>query len=263
MRTRILVVVLAYLLLNACTAVGGVYHKVLPGQTLYSISKTYDVDERYLARINGINDPNQLKAGQQLYIPGANQKRSVPVTVPSGSSSEARSVPPRGQTVAQPPATTKRAPPPATIAPSSQSPPVRIRSGRASSASAAVHKGQFIWPLRGRVLKRFGSKSGGALCKGLEIAAVPGAAVVSAAAGKVIYSGDGISGFGNLIIIRHDDSYFTVYGFNQTNLVSSGAFVSKGQQIARAGVPPKGGNARLYFEIRAGKKPVDPIFYLP
>jgi len=262
MRARILVAILCYMLLNACTAAGGIYHKVLPGQTLYSISKTYAVDERYLARINGIDDPTQLKAGQQLYIPGAKQKRSVPVSVTAEPPPNAKANPSRDVANLSPPPTKENAPP-GTIPPVTKPPPVVAKAPNATPAGPAHHKGQFVWPLRGKLLKSFGSKNNGALCKGLEISAAPGAAVVSAAAGKVIYSGDGISGYGNLIIIRHDDSFFTVYGFNRKNLVGSGAFVSKGQPIARAGVPPKGGSARLYFEIRYGKEPVDPIFYLP
>ena len=255
MPARFLVVLLATILLTACSASGGVYHRVLPGQTLYSISRTYGIDERYLARINGINDPTQLQAGQQIYIPGADQKRRVPVTV---ASPEKRPDPtPTRIPKAVAPATESRKPIPK-AAPEAPSPATRTVNG-----PPPISRGRFAWPLQGDLLKRFGSKSGGTLCKGLEIAATLGAPVRSAAAGKVIYSGDGISGYGNLIIVRHDNSFFTVYGYNQKNLVASGAFVSRGQQIARAGVPPKGGSPRLYFEIRYGKKPVDPTFYLP
>ena len=260
MPARILVILCSLLFLPACVTGGGVYHKVLPGQTLYSISRSYAVDERYLARINGIDDPTQLKAGQQLYIPGATRRRSVPATVAARSLSEARPAPPREARSRSPVKAGGGSPVAVSPAPQPSSAAV-VKRGRHDVPE--VVRGKFIWPVQGKLLKRFGSKNHGALCKGLEISAVAGAPVVSAAAGKVIYSGDGINGFGNLIIVRHDDSFFTVYGFNQKNLVSSGAFVSKGQQIARAGIPPKGGGARLYFEIRYGKKPVDPIFYLP
>jgi len=242
-------------LLSACAASAGVYHKVLPGQTLYSISRSYAVDENYLARINGIDDPTRLKAGQQLYIPGADRQKRVPVTVSSPPASTP-AVPQRSTTIVSP--TTAKPVKSTSRATASPKP-----EAEAPSRSVAGQRGRFDWPLRGKVVRSFGSKIDGALCKGLEISAHAGEAVVSAAAGKVIYSGDGISGYGNLIIVRHDDSYFTVYGFNEKNLVSSGAFVSKGQQIARAGTPPKGGSSRLYFEIRSGKQPVDPIFYLP
>jgi lipoprotein NlpD len=97
----------------------------------------------------------------------------------------------------------------------------------------------------------------------VEISAVSGTPVLSAAAGRVIYSGDGIRTYGNLIILRHDNDFFTVYGFNQKNIVDAGTFVSKGERIALSGAPPAGGKPRLYFEIRRGKEPVDPIFYLP
>jgi len=244
--------------LSACAASAGVYHKVLPGQTLYSISRSYAVDESYLARINGINDPTRLKAGQELYIPGADRPKRVPVAV-SSPAAPSRPAPPQPSTRTSHPVRDTPAP---SNSPAS-TPPAPAVQTPTPRPPATAQQGRFDWPVRGKILRRFGSKVDGSLCKGLEISARPGEAVSSAAAGKVIYSGDGISGYGNLIIVRHDDSYFTVYGYNQKNLVSSGAFVSKGQQIARAGAPPKGGTPRLYFEIRSGKQPVDPIFYLP
>ncbi|MBE0502359.1 MAG: M23 family metallopeptidase [Desulfuromonadales bacterium] len=112
------------------------------------------------------------------------------------------------------------------------------------------------------MVKKFDSQSSVG-SKGIEITASSGTPVSSAAAGKVIYSGDGISGYGNLLIVRHDDSFFTVYGYNKKNLVQTGAFVSKGEKIALSGQPPAGGAPRVYFEIRYGKKPVNPLSYLP
>jgi len=122
--------------------------------------------------------------------------------------------------------------------------------------------GRFLWPVRGVLLRRFGS-SGSTASKGLEIGVPTNTPVVAAAAGRVIYSGNGISSYGNLIIVKHDDMFFTVYGYNARNLISSGTFVSKGEKIALAGVPPAGGKPRLYFEIRYGKEAVDPTIYLP
>ena len=111
-------------------------------------------------------------------------------------------------------------------------------------------------------MRSFG-QNGGQTCKGLQIAAPRGTPVLSAAAGKVTYSGGGIRGYGNLIIIKHDEVYFTVYGFNEKVLVEVGNYVSKGQKIAVSGVPADGGEPRLHFEIRRGKEAVNPIFYLP
>jgi lipoprotein NlpD len=122
-------------------------------------------------------------------------------------------------------------------------------------------KGVFDWPLRGAIHRTFGDKNGNH--KGIEIRAPEGTPVLAAAAGRVIYSDTGIRGFGHLVILQHDDDYFTIYGYNRSNLVSSGAYVSRGQKIALSGVPASGGPPRLHFELRRGKTPVNPILYLP
>lgn len=112
------------------------------------------------------------------------------------------------------------------------------------------------------MLKGFGS-NGLQSCQGVEIAVPAGTPVLSAAAGTVTYSGNGIRGYGNLIILRHEDAFFTVYAFNQKNMVQAGKRVGKGEKIALSGKPPAGGDDCLHFEIRKGKTAVNPIFYLP
>ncbi|NIP49282.1 MAG: M23 family metallopeptidase, partial [Gammaproteobacteria bacterium] len=87
--------------------------------------------------------------------------------------------------------------------------------------------------------------------------------VKAAASGKVIYSGNAIPGYGNLIILEHSNNFFSVYGFNDKNLVKMDDFVGQGDRIALSGLPPNGQSARLYFEIRKGKTAVNPILYLP
>jgi lipoprotein NlpD len=261
MTVRVLVLLLLLLLPGACSSPRGVYHTVHEGQTLYRIGKTYGVDERYLARINRIDDPAQLRVGTRIYVPGADRVKEVPVL--------ARPAPPVSPPSPgpKPPATVKKASPvPAPVARQQAKPPVGNKPGSAAGASAdkaaVAAKGKFGWPLKGALLKGFGGV-GGSPIKGVEISALPGTPVLSAAAGRVIYSGDGIQTYGNLIILRHDNDFFTVYGFNNKNIVDAGAFVSKGERIALSGAPPAGGKPRLYFEIRRGKEPVDPIFYLP
>lgn len=233
---------LVVLLLWACAPVTGVYHPVKKGQTLFRISRTYGVDERYLARINGISDPTRLLAGTRIFVPGADRV----LTVPAAPSSKA---PSRSPGLA--PSLTKKAPAKTKAAPVVKSPPPEVQTNI-----------KFNYPLKGKIVKTFGQKSG-EINRGIEISAPKGTPIHSAAAGKVIYSGAGIRSYGNLIILRHEDSFYTVYGYNQTNLVQPGSYVGKGQKIALCGVPPGGGEARLHFEIRQGKKAVDPIFYLP
>jgi len=118
------------------------------------------------------------------------------------------------------------------------------------------------WPLRGKILRAFGQRGVGG-SNGLEISAQEGTKVSAAAAGKVIYSGDGVQGFGHLMILQHENDVFTVYGFNHTNHVKQGQYVSQGERIASSGRPPSGEAGRLHFEVRIGKLAVDPILYLP
>ena len=237
--------VLAILILAACVSQQGVYHVVKEGQTLYRISREYEVNEVYLARINNISDPTELQVGKRLFIPGATRVINVPATVESSPPPVVFQPRPPVKATVDKGATTKKPNPP-----------------KATAVPPKPDSNRFIWPLQGKVIRCF-SENGKDPCKGIEIAVAAKSPVKAAAAGSVIYSGDGIRGYGNLIIIKHDSSFFTVYGYNQSNLVKSGAFVSKGQKIALSGSPPGGGVPRLHFEIRHGKKSVDPSKYLP
>ena len=243
------VIFVAFALLVSACAPTGIYHTVQPGQTLYRIALTYDVDEAYLARVNRIKDPTQLKVSQKVYIPGVTQLRKVPATAvadkpavtPSVSKPVTRDpVPSQPKTVAKPPKTEPKKQPVAT----------------------RPQKGLFIWPVNGEIINKFG-KQGQKVYKGIEIAVPKGTSVKAAAPGKVIYSGDAIPGYGNLIILEHSDSFFSVYGYNEKCLVKKDAFVGQGDKIALSGTPPNGQSARLHFEIRKGKSAVNPILYLP
>lgn len=115
------------------------------------------------------------------------------------------------------------------------------------------------WPTKGRLVAAYDADAGK---KGIDIAGERGQAIFSAAAGDVVYSGSGLLGYGNLVIIKHDDTYLSAYGHNSQLLVKEGDKVVIGQEIAKMGVSPKDG-AVLHFEIRKEGKPVDPIRYLP
>lgn len=242
------VVLLALLVLlnNGCET--GIYHTVKPGQTLYRISRTYGVDENYLARVNQVPDPTQLKSGTRLYIPGAERVLHVPVVA-------AANPPAPVVRVTQKPVVLS------TQRPSVQTSPPVPAAPQPTTSAVGVKK--LKWPLRGKIVRSFSreAKAGGG--KGIEIAVRSGSDVTAAAAGKVIYSGDGVNGYGFLIILQHENDLFTVYGFNQRNIVKQGDFVSQGEKIALSGVPPAGGQPRLHFEVRQGKQAVNPILYLP
>jgi lipoprotein NlpD len=252
---------------TSCAPPKGVYHTVKRGQTLYRISRVYQVEEDTVARVNRLRDRSALEVGQRLFIPGASSARDVPSTTPARVS--ARTQPPESPTRSKPRAPDKR-----TAHPVTKEKPARTiarpKTEQAAKADvtpnksslAADAKGKFIWPVRGNVVKHFGDQNNGA-SKGVEIAIPSGSVIRAAAAGKVTYSGNGITGYGNLIILRHDESFFTVYGFNEKNLVHSGEYVSKEQQIALSGTAPGGGRPRLHFEIRRGKEALNPIYILP
>jgi lipoprotein NlpD len=251
----------------SCAPPKGVYHRVEPGQTLYRIGKVYQVEVDVLARVNHLRDRSSLDVGQRLYIPGATRTMYVPPTVKTAINRSGRPQPAARK--AGPPLDTRQQSTKGTQAAGSAN-----RSGaldraaqgtgtaRQHIAAAAAGKGKFSWPVKGSVLKKFGEKNG-TVGNGMEIAVPPGSTVRAAAAGKVIYSGDGIKGYGNLIILKHDESFFTVYGFNRRNLVAAGGFVGRGDQIALSGRPPGGGQSRLHFEIRCGKEALNPQKFLP
>lgn len=242
---------LIILLLPGCIR-QGVYHRVQPGQTLYRISKTYAVDEAYLARINNIPKPTQLRVGTRIFIPGATQKKYVPATVPGYAASGNR------ETVSTPPSRTSSH----TISKPKKNKSIVKKRIPTTTTAAKKTKIKLHWPLRGKILRGYGEgKTAGG--KGIEIAAHEGSEVKAAAAGKVIYGGDGVQGFGHLIILQHENDFFTVYGFNNRNHVKQGQFVSQGQKIASSGRPPSGKSGRLHFEVRIGKLAVNPILYLP
>lgn len=241
-----------------CSPPRGVYHTVQSGQTLYRIGQTYKVDPDYLARVNGIYDPSQLKVGKRLLIPGANRRRYVPATATVAAGTQRKPLP--SKPASKPSSSSK-----ANVKPVASRVPATSSVKNSSSIKKNAEKtppANFIWPVHGKLLKPFGQQGYGGR-KGVEIEVKYGQNIVAAAAGRVTYSDNGISGYGNLIILKHADDFYTVYGFNKKNLVSTGAYVSKGERIALGGSPPGCDGSRLHFEIRHGKNALNPVACLP
>jgi murein DD-endopeptidase MepM/ murein hydrolase activator NlpD len=147
--------------------------------------------------------------------------------------------------------------------------PGAYRSASIGAASSGVHRytgeratRQFLWPVQqGTVSSGFGIRNG-AMHSGVDIAAPVGTPVLAADGGVVIFSG-ALHGYGNTVIIRHDDDYATVYGHNARNLVSEGARVSRGQEIGEIGRSGHTTGANLHFEVRRDNIAKDPLAYLP
>jgi lipoprotein NlpD len=119
---------------------------------------------------------------------------------------------------------------------------------------------KWVWPTSGRIVAEFGGGSGSG--SGVSIAGKAGQPVRAAASGRVVYSGGGLIGYGQLIIVKHNDTYLSAYGHNASLLVKEGETIRQGQRIATMGEGP-GQKPRLHFEIRRNGKPVDPRRYLP
>lgn len=195
---------------------------VREGDTMFNIAWRYRLDHRDLSRWNGISNPNRIYPGQRLRL-----------TPPRGSST-------RSASSTKPPPRTPTRPPP--------------------KPKPKFPAPAWKWPADGAVVSRFGDAD--ALGKGIAISGRDGAQVKAAGSGRVVYTGSGLIGYGQLVIIKHNDTYLSAYGYNKTVGVKEGDAVKAGQTIARMGRGP-GDRALLHFEIRQDGSPVDPMGQLP
>ncbi len=276
---------------HANGTVGTDGYTVAPGDTLYSIAFAHGVDVRQLAALNGIPAPYTIHPGQVLKLKPSLAPSPSP-TVAAGTSVTNAPSPTHGQPVpAQPPepvfgpvttqimtatgvapagpastaasqtatvatASTVPPPPPPSAPPSTATVPTPP-----SGATRTVGGITWRWPASGKILGGFQAGSGGDGA-GVDIAGNVGDPVRAAASGTVVYSGNGLIGYGELIIIKHNDTYLSAYGHNSRRLVKEGDRVDAGEEIALMGASgaPR---VELHFEIRKDGKPVDPLDYLP
>lgn len=220
-------------------------HRVQPGETLYSIAWRYGWDYRDLARINDIAPPYTIYPGETLHFgaPGSTVSASrVPV-------SEGVAGTPVTPPVQPEPVATDAGPTPEP-APTSEPEP-------APTISTPLH---WQWPAEGALASTFGD--GGAAGRGIAIRGRLGSPVRAAAAGQVVYRGSGLTGYGKMIIIKHNERWLSAYAHNQTLLVDEGQRVKAGEQIATMGASGTY-RTQLHFEIRRDGKPVNPLSVLP
>lgn len=214
------------LLLAGCSgssSYSGSVYTVKRGDTLYRISRMTGTSVKELARINSISAPYTIEIGQRLKVKGAAKASS---TMSSGK------------------ATAKVVP--SSAVPQSSWPPVGQRCWR--------------WPASGKVIMRYSTSDGGN--KGIDIAASRGTPVYAAGAGRVVYVGSQLRGYGNLIMIKHSEDYITAYAHNDQLLVNNGQNVKAGQKIATMG-NTDADSVRLHFQIRYRATAIDPLRYLP
>ena len=212
----------------------GRQHTVARGETLYSIAWRYGHDYKTLAAWNRIESPFTIYPGQVI-----------------------RLLPARKSGASQPPPPAKKQPrkPDRPVAATRDTAPRKKTAAGPAAPAAAI---RWQWPVRGRLLK----SSTPTAKKGISIAGRTGQKIVAAATGKVVYSGSGLRGYGNLIIIKHNETYLSAYAHNRDLIVQEGESVKAGQQISTMGADSKGASV-LHFEIRKNGKPVDPLGQLP
>lgn len=220
------------LLMSACSAIqqqrlnGPGWYLVKPTDTLYSIAWRYGLDFRELASWNGLQEPFVINPGQQLVLLEPDN-------------------PPEQQQE------------PAVIAKNKALPrPVVVKS-LTPDYNRVI---RWRWPTEGKVLNHFSINDLDQ--HGIDIAGIAGQPVYAVAEGKVVYSGNGLAGYGNLIIVKHNDTFLSAYAYNRKRLVKEGMNVERGKLIAEMGMG-KNNTAMLHFQIRKDGKPVDPVPYLP
>jgi murein DD-endopeptidase MepM/ murein hydrolase activator NlpD len=193
-------------------------HTVRSGETLSGIARRHDVGVTELAQANGIDQPYRVYAGQKLRIPGGDAPQTATVELGNSEGS------------------------------------VRLATG----APPPLDGDDFLWPVNGKVIGAFGPIDQWRRRDGIDIAARRGAPVLAAQDGIVAYAGDGIPGYGQMILLRHDQGYITTYAHNATLLVEVGEVVQRGQVIARVGDTGEATQSMLHFELRKGRTPIDP-----
>ena len=236
-------------------AADGTY-KVQPGDTLRSIAAAFGRDVKDLARWNSIDDPSRIRVGQTLRVvpPGTEAAAVLPVAPTAPATTR-----PLEATASAPGTTAPAAVAPSTASAAQAAPtPGPVAAIPETKPQSAASTSDWIWPVNGRVIDKFDEKRN----KGIGIAGKEGDPVVASADGQVVYSGSGLRGYGNLVILKHNDDFISAYAHNRQILVKQGQTVKRGQRIAEVG-RSDATEPKLHFEIRRQGKPVDPLAYLP
>jgi lipoprotein NlpD len=235
------------------------YYTIKPGDTLIRIGLDNGQNWRDIARWNGIENPNLIEVGQVVRVipppaDGSAVASTRPVTAPARADS-------RPLEASPPAAGASSSAPPAAAAPTPTPTPTPALTPTPTPAPAAREPDDDIgwaWPATGPVAGSFDEGRN----KGLSITGKAGDPVLAAADGRVVYAGSGLRGYGNLIIVKHNNTYLTAYAHNQTLLVKEDQAVRRGQKIAEMG-SSDADRVQLHFEIRRQGKPVDPARLLP
>ena len=270
------------------------------GETIYGLSRRFGVPAKTILEVNNIEDPTAVTAGSKVVIPARVQSGNASVSEPDNHPEMASAGSARGEKadentnksprptpapdrVAVLPTTagtgdrgTAAGTPPQAVGKSRKTdrlprytpPPKKadevIEQEKADFGNTPGDSGigKMRWPARGRIVSEFGKMESGRRNEGVDIALPSGSTVKAAENGVVIYAGDGLTEFGNTVLIRHENGVVTIYGHASSLSVKRGDTVKRGQEIARSGMSGSADAPKLHFEVREKSVPVDPLTYL-
>lgn len=252
------------------------FHQVATGDSVASIARAYGVSAQELVRLNDIEAPYVIYVGQPVLLPTTTGGQTVATNAAVVASLPRPPAQPQGQgSVGGSSSVTS-------VSPNVNAGPIETPEASSSSASSApgpvaslpqaaapppeapitAPAAAFIWPVQGNVLSGYGPKAGGLYNEGINIAVPQGTPVRASQDGEVVYVGNELRGYGNLLLLRHPNGWVTAYAHNETLLVQRGDKVRRGQAIARAGSSGSVDAPQVHFEMRQGTRSVDPTRYL-
>ena len=230
------------------------FYSVKSGDTLIRIGMDNGQSWRDIARWNNIENPNLIETGQILRVTPP-EETGVVVRPVSSTNVVTSPAPANTASATAPASNTATVRPPASAA---NPPNASTPANNLANTDSVEETVSFQWPTRGNVLAGFDEVKN----KGIDISGKAGDPVLAAADGKVVYAGSGLRGYGNLVILKHNNIYLTAYAHNQSLLVKEDQAIKRGQKIAEMG-NSDADQVKLHFEIRRQGKPVDPAKYLP
>lgn len=260
----------------AAPAAPGEAHTVAPGETLFSLGRSYGVSPYAIADANGLPHTAQLAIGQKVTIPGGPgagkpvpakpiaAKTVAPAEAPATAAAEAPAVPALPAAEAEQAAAAGEAAvatEQVAAAPAAETAAPAVQGEVAEQAPIAGAPGM-RWPVRGKIISGFGPKANGLKNEGINIAVPEGTSIRAAADGVVAYAGNELKGYGNLVLIRHESGYVTAYAHAKELFVKRGDTVKRGDVIAKAGQTGSVSSPQLHFEVRKGAVALDPMKFL-
>ena len=257
-------------------------YTVVQGDSLFAIARKHSVKAADLQSANNITDPNKVRPGIVLKVPGNGAEPAVPAVaeaapavVPVAPGASAPAAPSKaGKSGAKPTiinASEAKAAPETRVAALGSNAPTQTDAAATPAAKAepvaaaptiAGASGKFRWPVKGKVITGFGPRSDNTHNDGINISVPAGTDVLAAEGGTVAYAGSELKGYGNLILVRHEGNWVSAYAHNDQLLVKRGDKVKRGQSIAKAGNTGSVDQPQVHFELRQGSKPIDPVPYM-